>query len=406
MHFTRSPLPTPRVTPVDPASQRPENNVLERSDTTQSARIMGLPPAIIQPAVIAKAKELIASAHDDIPPTQSPPPPLVTQALPYPQPPLFVQSSQPQNTYAYAPFSTQQLYPSQPQMPAQPFSHTGLPSQPQILHPPTIPHAPLPSAPPPMPQMASNMTPMNGVDLNFATIMTIMEVVRHMDQSNRFGQNHLPVSQPPIDSNTSELPTTPRLTPSTSTLQLTGRSESPGIDIPSPKYQSPRGSASVSRKHGFGTDVSEDHSVTRKPHIKHARRLLDDKLAPSVSRKRPPAVRPTNPPPKRLRKGKDRVIIPSDSSEHSEAEELVEASEISYSTHSSDSPPARPRNIVARKKHGEIFLSKSGQPLRFFVQVDLHGRHTVVTNIKVCLHSLLTVALMTMDLIEKQGEDC
>lgn len=393
---------------MDPASQQPENTVVERSDFTRSGSntscITGPPPpapAIAQPAVVGTtlSKEPMTNTH--IPPAQSPPPPPTTQPLPYIQSTLFVQPSQSQNTYTYAPFATQQPYPSsQPQMmPIRPFPHTGLPSsqpyQPQIIHAPSAPHTPLPSVQSPMMPMTSNTTSMNGVNLqtpNLATIMTIMEVVRHMDQSSWFSQNQLPVSQQPINSNastSSERPTTPELTPSTSTFQASGRFQSPGIDGSLTTHQSHflRNTATAPRKHGSGTEVSEDRPVTRKLRINPSRGLPDEMLTPSTSRKRPPAVKPTNPPSKRLRKGKERAIS-TDSSEHSEVDELMEASDDSYSTYSSASLPVRPRNIVARKKHGEIFLSVSGQPLRFFVQVDLHGRHTVVTNIKVCLDSI------------------
>lgn len=195
---------------------------------------------------------------------------------------------------------------------------------------------------------------------NLATIMTIMEVVRHMDHSSWLGQNQLPVSQPPISSNTS---TFSKQASNPGSTPLTSRFESPGIDA--------------------GTDASEDRSATRELRTNTFRRQV---LIPTTSRKRPLAVKPANPPPKRFRKGKERAIS-MDSSEHSEADELVEASDDSYSTYSSVPPLVRPRHIVARKRRGEIFLSGSGQPLRFFVQVDLHGRHTVVTNIKVCLGS-------------------
>lgn len=322
-----------------------------------------------------------------------------------------MQPSQSQNTYAYAPFATQHAYPSsQPQvMPTQPFPHTGFPSsQPHMVHAPSVPHTPLPSVQSQMTQMMPNTTSINGVNLqnpNLATIMTIMEVVRHMDQSSWFGQNQLPVSQPPVNSNTStfsvQSPATPGPTPSTSIPQATRGFESPSVDasLPSSQDHLLSDTATSPRKRRSGTEVSEDRSMTR--NIKKSR-PPDEILTPSISRKRPPAVKPTNPPPKRLRKGKERAIS-TDSSEHSEADELMEASDVSYSTHSS-APSARPRKIIARKKHGEVFLSGSGQPLRFFVQVDLHGRHTVVTNIKVCLHSIPHQKLDADDFSRKTRE--
>ena len=412
---------------MDPTFQRTENTAAEHSDITRpvsntsAAHVTGLPPPGLptaHPAVTGAifSEEPMADTNDDIPLPQSPPPPLAAQPLPYLQSTLFVQPSQPQNTYAHAPFATHQAYPSSQSqmMPTQPFQHTGFPSsQPQVIHTPSVSHVPLPSVRSPMTQMTSNPTPLNGLNLqtpNLATIMTIMEVVRHMDHSNWFGQNQLPVSQPPANSNTSTFsvqpPAAPGPTPSTSTFQATGGYESPGVEtsLSSPRDH-PSDTAISSWKHG-STEVSEDRPMTQKSRIKRARRPPDEVLTSSISRKRPPAVKPTHPPPKRLRKGKEKAIS-TDSSEHSEVDELMEVSDGSYSTHSSTSPPAQPRNIIARKKHGEIFLSGSGQPLRFFVQVDLHGRHTVVTNIKVCLVGISHRKIGgTENLIEKQGKDC
>ncbi|KAF8560306.1 hypothetical protein OG21DRAFT_1502618 [Imleria badia] len=393
---TKSPLPTPRVTPVDPTTQRPEDTVAEPSDITRSEsntlvpRVTGLPPGppIAQSAVVGTTppEEPMMDTNDDRP--QSPPPPPAAQPLPYFQPTLFAQPSQPQNTYAYAPYATQQAYPSSQSqlMPTQSFPHTGLASfQPQVIHALSVPHTPLPSVQSQMTQMTSNTISLDGPDFqtpNLATIMTIMEVVRHMDHSSWFSQNQMPVSQPPVNSNTSTFSVQPPVTPGPTLSQATGGSESPRVDA---SFSSSQGhlsdTATSSRKHGSVTEVSEDRSMTRKSRMKLARHPPDETLTPSISRKRPPAVKLTNPPPKRWRKGKEKAIF-TDSSEHSEVDELMEASDDLQSAHSSASPPAHPRNIVARKKHGEIFLSGSGQPLRFFVQVDLHGRHTVVTNIK------------------------
>ena len=331
--------------------------------------------------------------NDDKP--QIPPPPPAAQPLHYLQPALSTQPSQPQNTYAYAPYTTQQAYPSSQSqmMSTQPFPHTGFPSfQPHAVHAPSVPHTPLPSIQSPMTQMTSNTTSLNGSNVqtpNLATIMTIMEVVRHMDHSSWFGQNQMPASQPAGNSNTSTFSLQPPVTPGpTPSFQGTGGSDSPGANASFSRSQSHLSdTATSSRKHGSATEISQDRSLTRRRRMKLAHHPPDEVLTPSISRKRPPAIKPTNPPPKRLRKGKEKEIF-TDSSEHSEVDELMEVSDASHSTHSSVSSPAQPPNIIARKKRGEIFLSGFGQPLRFFVQVDLHGRHNVVTNIKVCLDSI------------------
>lgn len=369
-----------------------------------------------QPTLVGKTlpEELMADANGDVPPPHSPPPPSVTQPLPYSQPTLFAQPSQPQNIYAYTSYVTQQAScpSSQPQMvPTQPFLHTSFPSsQQQIVHPPSAPNTPLPPVQPPMtPQIMSNLISRNGLNLqnpDIATIMTIMEVVRHMDHSSWFGQNQLPISQPPANPSGSAFfvqPSgTPGSTPSTSTFRATRVTESPGVDVSLSSSQEHHGATS-SREHEPATEVFEDRPRKRKSRTKLAR--SPDKMStPSTSRKRPPVVKPTNPPPKRLRKGKEKAIL-TDPSEHSEVDELKEDSDDSYPPHSSVSPSAQPRNIVARKMHGEIFLSGSGQPLRFFVQVDLHGRHAVVTNIKVYLKSIFHFKLDADCFIEKQGKN-
>lgn len=396
IYITRSPLPTPRVTPVDPASHGPENTVTEHR---LESNISGPPkpgPPKAQPVTVDTiiSEEPMVIINDNIKPLQSPPP-SAAQPLSYPHPTLFAQPSQPQNAYTFAPYSTQQSYPSSQSqiMPTQPFSHT---PQPQVVHAPSVPHTPLPSVQSLATQMTSNMTSADGLNFqnqNLAAIMTIMEVVRRMDNSSWFGQNQLPASQPPANSNTSMFPVQPPATPgpapSISTLQVTRKFESPGVDASMSSSQGHLSdTATSSRKYESVTEVSEDRPMTRKSRAKLARRLPDETLTPSISRKRPPAVKPTNPPPKRLRKGKEKVNF-SDSSEVSESDELMEVSDgsCSCSTRSSASPPTRPRKIIARKKHGEIFVL-GGQPLRFFVQVDLHGRHTVVANIKVRLDDI------------------
>ncbi|KAF9229225.1 hypothetical protein BS17DRAFT_876813 [Gyrodon lividus] len=409
---TKSPLPTPRVTPVDPTSHQLEHIDVDppaSPDTSVHVPVPSSPkPPATQPTVANPfhAEELMASTHHDtpsVPPQQSQQPPPATQAFPYPQFGSFIQPPQSHNAYAYPPFSTQLAHPSsQSQMmpsPRQPFPHATFPSsQPQMAQTPAVPHAPLPSSQPQMMQMGPNLTSYNGVNFqppNLAAIMTIMEVVRHMDQSAWSGQNQTPWTQPPANPNTtpfflqSPTNTGPTMNDvhtsslSTHNFQPNGWFESPAA-VPSMSISlSHSRGASASLKHQSSAKHLDSHYSTRKSYPKSSRRQPPDEvLTPSTSRKRPPTDKPTNPPPKRSHKGKERAVSP-ESSEGSEVDNLAGAcDDTSSPTHSSTSPPTQPRNVTAHKTQGEIFLSQSGQPLQFFVQVDLHGRHNVVSNIK------------------------
>ncbi|KAH7883530.1 hypothetical protein F5I97DRAFT_1814450 [Phlebopus sp. FC_14] len=129
------------------------------------------------------------------------------------------------------------------------------------------------------------------------------------------------------------------------------------------------------KRHSSAEDLDSRPLRVHTTHRRHALRPPSARVhAPSISRKNLPAVKQARPL-KRSRKGKERTVS-TESSENS-------AHESPSSTPSSPATSSlRPLNIVAGKRRGEVFLSDAGLPLNFFVQVDLHGRHNVVSNIK------------------------
>lgn len=135
---------------------------------------------------------------------------------------------------------------------------------------------------------------------------------------------------------------------------------------------------------------SQDVTDTRPPPFANkprqdftARQSSNEVLSPSISRKRPPAVKPTRPP-KRANKGKGKEPSPSDSSEsESHSDTQLDMVDSPLRNLYSASPPEPARIIVGRRNPGEIFITEEGQSLHFFVQVDLYKRVNVVSNIKV-----------------------
>ncbi|KAF9244637.1 hypothetical protein BU15DRAFT_59388 [Melanogaster broomeanus] len=340
---TKSPFPTPRVTPVDPASRQLEHIGVEPAGESNTSVQIPVP----QPPEPPAAQPIVAN-------------PSCAEA------PMMMASQ------------------------LQSFPHAGFPaSQPHMMHAQTIPHVPFHQ--PQVMQMGPNPPSTNGVNAqapNLAAIMTIMEVVRHMDQSAWFGHSQMPLTQPPANLSPFFMQAPIKSEPtmddahaaslSTHNFQSNGGFEATEI-VPSVSSSQDRvRGGSTSLKH---QSSAEHRSSTRKSQSSR-RWLSDEVLEPSISRKGPPAVKPTNPPAKRSRKGKEKAVSP-EPSEHSEVDQLAGASDdSSFVTHSSTPLPAQSQDVAAHKLPGEIFLSKSGQPLQFFVQVDLHGRHNVVSNIK------------------------
>lgn len=116
---------------------------------------------------------------------------------------------------------------------------------------------------------------------------------------------------------------------------------------------------------------------------------------PFMSQRHPTHKKPMPSFRKYEKKGKEKTTTPSDLAEndrHSDAL-LPFLGVMSTSPAPSSTPPEPSRVVVTPRKAGEIFLSESGEALRFFVQVDLHGRHNVVTNIKVCVFMMRLLAI-------------
>lgn len=102
--------------------------------------------------------------------------------------------------------------------------------------------------------------------------------------------------------------------------------------------------------------------------------------APSIRRRSSPLSTPSPPPPQ-LSKGKGKAVAPSFKRKRSEPSD--ESSEEDFVT-----PPRlleTNAQVLFPRKLGEIFRSDSGEPLLFFMQVDLMGRYAAVQHIKVCL---------------------
>ncbi|KAL4069661.1 hypothetical protein V8B97DRAFT_606537 [Scleroderma yunnanense] len=247
---------------------------------------------------------------------------------------------------------------------------------------------PIPSMPPEL-QFHSQTTSANASLEVFSMFMTMLDVMRHNGPSqSQLSPSHqaVSVSQSHSDMPQSTLLTQPQL--------KTAEPLSNGGNTlrPSHRYQSQEiadlvgsdGFKATPHPRNDSLDMTDTRpSPSRKPHLRSpTRRLSTEVLSPSVSRKRPPAVKPTRPP-KRANKGKRKEAIPLDSDEAESHSDTPPATAFSP-THTpySASPPEPARIVIGQRNPGEIFMSGGGQPLHFFVQVDLHRRHNVVSNIK------------------------
>lgn len=201
-------------------------------------------------------------------------------------------------------------------------------------------------------------------------LMTLMDVMR-----NTNGGEFLQAGQPS--------PMYPQIEASSSASPVIHHEHTPDSLIATDQPYPPSSSSYKSRSPT--PDVVSKHPEKqlrpsgRKPRTDTSSRAPSTVLLPpSVKRKANHEVMSLlgKPPNKRSLKGKERVVI-SDESENDE-----------------DAPPAgsgdlfeqsllsSPGRTNARKNSGEVFLDDQGQPLTFFVQVDLQGRSGVVSNIK------------------------
>jgi hypothetical protein len=426
MPSIRSPLPTPRVTPEEPLTQRILNDIpaILAADVPLVPNNSGSPQSPQQTPLVVSQNLQQPLEHAGQPtynhtPSISPPvqssntpqpiapPQQLISALPYnSQAPLQPQLAPPATPVSFphvqfsqTPTQTQSTQPSAPA----PFMHSQFSQvsqfpQPQFSQAALFPQQfPVPQQPyqfgqfPPqqlisghMPFMHQSMTMPTGMPFHnlrdpqsFQMLMTLMDVMRNTNGGEFLQAGQPSPMYPQIEASSSALPAirheqTPDSILATdqpyppSSSSYTSRSLSPDVVVPRHPEKQPRPSARKSR-----TDTSSRAPSTAL-------------LPPSVKRKAnheamPPIRTPGNPPNKRSLKGKGRIVI-SDTSDNDDDAPLAGSDDIFEQSLLSSPGP-----MNARKNSGEVFLDDQGQPLTFFVQVDLQGRSGVVSNIKVCI---------------------
>ncbi|OAX44234.1 hypothetical protein K503DRAFT_852800 [Rhizopogon vinicolor AM-OR11-026] len=390
----RSPLPTPRVTPDESFVQRKINNI----HLTLAADLPSMPndpmshtrqrqsPLVDIPQQQSKEHDAVQPAYIHAPSTSPP-----HQASNTPQPtslhPQFIPAL-PYNSQA--PPQTQLAQPATPP----PFPHVQFSQTPQFPQPQFSQLAQFPQQfsvpqqsyqfsqlpvqqPPPgqMPFVSQPMVMPTGLPFsnlsdqqNFSMLMTLMDVLR-----NKNGGEFMQAIQP---------------SPMHAHLEAASNAPPPihHEQIPDSISYPPSSSSYNSRTRTPEAATSQrSEKKARRP----ARKPRREKYSRSPSRELlPPSVRrkvnhgaiqktPENPPDKRSSKGKERAMIPhvftSDEDVPTGSDDMLEA------------PlglPSRKKAIAAKNNIGEVFLNDHGQPLSFFVQVDLQGRSGVVSNIK------------------------
>ncbi|KAG1784016.1 hypothetical protein EV702DRAFT_958625 [Suillus placidus] len=311
-------------------------------------------PQLTQPATPASFTHVQFSqappqTHSTQPATQAP--------LMHPQFSQVSQFSQPQ-------FSQAVPYPQQFPVTQQSYQFGQFPSQ-QLM----------PFMPPQSMTMPTGMPFHNLRDpQSFQMLMTLMDVMR-----NTNGGEFLQAGQPS--------PMYPQIEASSSAPPAIHHEQTPDSIVATDQPYPPSSSSHKSRSPTPDVVVSKHLEKQPRPSGRKPRTDTSSRapstvlLPPSVKRKAnheamPPVKTPRRPPNKRSLKGKERVVI-SDESDNDE-----------------DAPPAVSDDVFeqyllsslgctnARKNSGEVFLDDQGQPLTFFVQVDLQGRSGVVSNIK------------------------
>ncbi|KAG2369378.1 hypothetical protein BDR07DRAFT_1388515 [Suillus spraguei] len=416
MPSIRSPLPTPRVTPEEPLPKRILNNVPATLITDvplipNNSRPPQSPhqaPLVVSQNLQQPSEYAGQPTYDHTsstsPPVQSSstpqpiaPPQQLVSASPYnPQAPPQSQLAQPATPasfshvqFSQAPPQTQSTQSAMPVPYIHPqFSQVSQFSQPQFSQAAPFPQQfPVPqqsyqfSQFPPQQLISGHMSfmPPTGMPFNnlrdpqsFQMLMTLMDVMR-----NTNGGEFLQAGQPS--------PMYPQIEASSSAPPAIHHEDTPDSIIatdqpypPSSSYKSRSSTPGAVSKH----PERQPRPPGRKPRTDKSSRMPSTVLLlPSVKRKANhetmlPVKTPGKPPNKRSLKGKERVVI-SDGSDNDE-----------------DTPPAGSENAFeesflsspgrtnAEKNFGEVFLDDQGQPLTFFVQVDLQGRSGVVSNIK------------------------
>ncbi|KAG1757636.1 hypothetical protein EDB19DRAFT_1658305 [Suillus lakei] len=199
---------------------------------------------------------------------------------------------------------------------------------------------------------------------NFQMLMTLMDVMR-----NTNGGEFLQAGQPS--------PMYPQIEASSSAPSAIHHEQTPdsivAIDQPYPPSSSSYNSRSLTPEAVLSKHLEKQpRPSTRKPRTEHifSRAIYVKRKANHES------MLPGNPPKRRSVKGKERIVI-SDESHSDEGAPPASSDDIFE-----QSLLSLPGRTNARKNSGEMFLDDQGQPLTFFVQVDLQGRSGVVSNIK------------------------
>ncbi|KAG1825873.1 uncharacterized protein BJ212DRAFT_1316623 [Suillus subaureus] len=420
MSSIRSPLPTPRVTPEEPLTKRILNNV----PTTLAADVPLIPnnprpPQSPQQASLVVSQNLQQpSEHAGQPTynhTPSISPPVQSSNTPQPIAP-------PQQLISVLPYNPQALPQPQLAQPATPasFSHiqfSQTPSQTQ----PTQPATPVPflhpqfsqvsqfqpqfsQAPPfpqqfPVPQQSyqfgqfpqqqlisghmpfmppQSMTMPTGMPFHnlrdpqsFQMLMTLMDVMR-----NTNGGEFLQAGQPS--------PMYPQIEAASSAPPVIHHEQTPDSLVATDQPYPPSSSSYKSRSPTPDVVVSKHPEKQSRPSGRKPRTDISSRtpstvlLPPSVKRKANHEAMSLvgNPSNNRSLKGKERVVISDESDNDEDAPPAGSDDVFEQSLLSS------PGRTNARKNSGEVFLDDQGQPLTFFVQVDLQGRSGVVSNIK------------------------
>ncbi|KAG0708804.1 hypothetical protein DFH29DRAFT_889085 [Suillus ampliporus] len=397
---SKSPLPTPRITPDEPIPKQSFNNI----PPTLAADFPMIPnnPMPHQPP---QQSPLVAPKHVQQPSehagqptynhTPNIPPPLQTSntlqpialprefipALPYnPQAPPQNQLAQPATPapFPHAQFSQVSQFP-QPQfsqaasfpqqfpIPQQPYQFGQFPPQ-QLL-------------PGQMPFMSPSMMMASGMSFNnlrdpqsFQMLMTLMDVMRNNNGGEflQAGQPSPMHAQPEVSSSAppaihheqtpdSIVATEQPYPPSSSSYK--SRSGTPEFVMSKRAEKQPRPSARKPRPDTFSRSPS---GILLPPSIR--RKVNHEPI--------PPVKTPRNPPNKRCLKGKERAVTSDESDSDKDA--LPVDSDVIFE----QSLLISPGHTSAKKNPGEVFLGDQGRPLTFFVQVDLQGRSGVVSNIK------------------------
>ncbi|KAG1801680.1 uncharacterized protein HD556DRAFT_1339188 [Suillus plorans] len=422
---SKSPLPTPRVTPEEPLTKRILNNV-----SATPAAYVPLIPNDPRPSQSPQEAPLVVSQNlrqpsehagqpmynhtpSISPPVQSfntpqpiAPPQQLTSALPYNlQAPPQPQSAQPVTpaSFPHVQFSQTPLQTQSTQSvtPA-PFMHPQFSQVSQFSQPQFSQASPFPqqfSAPQQqsyqlgqfapqqlisghMPYIQpQSMTMPTGMPFHnlrdpqsFQMLVTLMDVMRNTNGGEFLQAGQPSPMYPQIEASSSApsaihneqtpdsivAPDQP-YPPSSSSY----KSRSPTPDVVVLKYpeKQPRPSGHKPR-----TDISSRAPSTVLPPPSVKRKAVHEAMLPPKA--------PGKPPKKRSLKGKERVSI-FDESDNDEgapptgSDDVFEQSLLSSLGRTN-----------AGKNSGEVFLDDQGQPLTFFVQVDLQGRSGVVSNIK------------------------